>query len=289
MPIPVLHGLSSLAAPYDAYILDLWGVVHDGRAPYPGALDCLERLGKSRRRRLFLSNAPRVSSRIAPYLADMGIVAGRHYDDMVSSGDVTREALGRRDDPWHAALGIGYFHIGPERDVGLLDGLDYQASGAIVEADFLLCTGLFDDTTEGVDDYAELFAEARARALPMVCVNPDLTVMRGEAEVLCAGALAAAYEVAGGEVRYHGKPHARAYRTCFARLGDVARARILAVGDSLRTDIAGAQAAGLDSVLTIGGIHAHELGTGPLLAERLEAACAREGARPTVALSNFVW
>ena len=208
------------------------------------------------------------------------------------SGDVTREALAQRDDRWHAALGASYFHIGPERDLGLLDGLDYRATPAIAEADFLLCTGLFDDSAESVGDYAKLFDEARARALPMVCVNPDLTVMRGEAEVPCAGSLAAAYQGSGGEVRYHGKPYGRAYEACFARLGGVARARILVVGDSLRTDIAGAEAAGLDAVLVTGGIHADELGAGPggaSLAQRLEAACAREGARPMAALPAFVW
>jgi HAD superfamily hydrolase (TIGR01459 family) len=292
MTIPLLDGLSGFIADYDALILDLWGVAHDGRAPYPGALDCLSRLGAADKRRLFLSNAPRRSDRIAPFLENMGIRAGQHYDDLISSGDVTREALARRDDAWHAALGRSYYHIGPERDLGLLDGLDYQAADGVAAAAFLLCTGLFDDEREGIDDYAALFDAALERPLPMVCVNPDLTVMRGAAEVLCAGSLAAAYADRGGEVRYHGKPHRRAYDACFDRLDGIDRRRILVVGDSLRTDIAGAVQAGVDAVLVTSGIHADELGAGPgqaLAPERLEAACAREGVRPLAALPAFLW
>jgi len=292
MTIPILAGLAPIAGRYDALILDLWGVAHDGRRPYPGALPCLEQLGAAGKRRLFLSNAPRLSAQVARFLEGLGIVEGRHYDHLVSSGEVAREALERRDDAWHAALGRRYFHLGPERDEGLLEGLDYRPAATVAKAQFLLNTGFFDDESEGVEDYDALFAEARAGGLPMVCANPDISVMRGDREVLCAGALAAAYAARGGEVGYHGKPHRRAYEVCFRRLEGLSRRRTLVVGDSLRTDMAGAQALGLDAVLVTGGIHADELGPGAgaaPTAERIEAACAAAGVRPLAALAALVW
>ncbi len=292
MTIPILSGLASIAGRFDGLILDLWGVAHDGRAPYEGALECLGRLRAEAKRVLFLSNAPRRSDRIVPVLEAMGIVQGRHYDHLISSGDVARDALARRDDPWHRALGRAYFHIGPERDRGLLDGLDYRPAGSLAPADFLLATGLFDDERDGVDDYAALFGEALAKGLPMVCVNPDLAVMRGDRQVVCAGALAQAYAARGGEVRYHGKPYPRAYELCFRKLDGFSRRRILVVGDSLRTDIAGAKAVGLETVLVTSGIHAGEFGAKsgePPDGDRLEAACAREGAWPMAAMVTLRW
>ena len=291
MTIPILSGLESIARRYDALILDLWGVAHDGRRPYTGALECLARLRTEAKRVLFLSNAPRRAEKIAPFIAKMGIVRGRHYDELISSGDVAREALARRDDAWHQALGAAYFHLGPERDKGLLDGLDYRAAESVGQADFLLNTGLFDDEREGVSDYAGLLDEALARRMPMVCVNPDLTVMRGEAEVPCAGSLAAVYAAMGGDVCYHGKPYPRAFESCFACLDGIALHRILVVGDSLPTDIAGAKGVGLDAVLITGGIHSDELGPRPgePAAERLEAACLRAGARPVAAMASLRW
>jgi HAD superfamily hydrolase (TIGR01459 family) len=292
MTIPILAGLAPIAERYDALILDLWGVVHDGRRPYPGALPCLEQLRAAGKRRLFLSNAPRLATQVARFLERLGIVEGRHYDHLVSSGDVAREALERRDDAWHAALGRRYFQIGPERDVGLLEGLDYRPAATVGEAQFLLNTGFFDDESEGVEDYDALFAEALARGLPMVCANPDLSVMRGDREVPCAGTLAAAYAARGGDVGYHGKPHPRAYQICFRRLEGLSRRRTLVLGDSLRTDMAGAQALDLDAVLVTGGIHADELGSSAGAAptpERIEAACAGAGVRPLAAMAALVW
>ncbi len=287
----LIDGLAPLVQGYDALILDLWGVAHDGRAPYPAALDCLERLGAAGKRRLFLSNAPRRAGAVVPVLAEMGIEAGRHFDHLVTSGDLTRAALEGRGDAFHGALGRRYLQIGPERDRGLLSGLDY-APVAEAEAEFVLESGLYDDRTETLDDYAPLLGRLVARDLPMVCANPDLTVMRGAQIILCAGSIAGAYEALGGRVRSHGKPDASAYDHCLALLGAPERGRVLAIGDSLRTDIRGANAAGIDVFLVTQGIHADEFAHsddgGPDLAA-VAAACEREDVRPLAVMRRLGW
>ncbi len=290
-PVPILDGLGTLAEGYDAFLVDLWGAVHDGHAPYPGVVDCLRRLRGAGKKVLLLSNAPRRAARVARALDDIGVPRDS-YDGVQTSGDETRDALAERADPWHAALGRAFFHLGPERDWGLLDGLDYRRVYELAEADFVLDTGFFDDETESVEDYDSFLAEALARRLPMVCANPDRQVMRGPRTVPCAGALAAAYEARGGDVRYHGKPHAGVYRASLARLGGLAPDRVLAVGDSLATDIAGAVAFGIDAVLVTAGIHVDEFhaasGAAPD-ARAVEAACERAGCRPVAAVAAVVW
>ena len=167
--------------------------------------------------------------------------------------------LRRRDDPFYAALGRRCLHICSDRDLEIRDGLGLDYVDDAEEAEFILNTGPagWDDT---IEDYAPLLRRALASRLPMVCANPDLLVMHGARLALCAGALAQWYEQEGGRVRWHGKPYRSVYDSCLALLGIADRSRILAVGDSLRTDIAGAAGAGLDSVLIAGGIHAEEFG-----------------------------
>ena len=290
--IPILPGFRALAERYDAAILDLWGVIHDGHRLYPGVAACVAEMRARGMRLVLLSNAPRRSDAIVPQLARLGLAADA-YDGVVTSGDAARAAIETGADDWHAKLGTRCFRLGPERDWGLLAGLeDWRVVASLAEADFILTTGLFDDKTETVADYGSLFADAVARGLPMICANPDLVVIRDGERVLCAGSLAAAYEQAGGEVVYHGKPHASVYRMCFERLAGVPRERIVAIGDSLRTDIAGAHGVGIDAVFVTGGIHAEELG---LVAgetpdpARLEAALAAAPARPTAVLPALVW
>ena len=286
-----LAGLSDLAGRYDAVILDLWGVVHDGYAAYPGALACLAILGGEAVQRLFLSNAPRGSDRVVRRLDELGI-PGTAYDHIITSGDLTRRALERRDDAWHAALGRAYYHLGPHRDAELIDGLAYRAVARLADADFILNTGLVNDETETVAAYESLLDAALARRLPMICANPDLSVVRGLRSVPCAGAVAAAYAARGGPTRYHGKPHPPSYAACFERFDGIDRRRILAIGDSLHTDIAGAVAAGLDALLVTGGVHADELGLVPgELADphSLAELCAGAGHRPVAALAALAW
>lgn len=290
-PVPLLDGFAALARDYDGLILDLWGVMHDGVAAFPWAIDCLARLKVLGVKVLILSNAPRRVGEIVARNRELGI-APDLADGVMSSGQEAWEHLRDRPDDWYRALGRRCHHLGPERDYGMREELDLDFVDEIGAADFILNTGAlgFDDTAE---TYRDLLAEARARGLPMICANPDLVVIRGGAREICAGTIAAAYEALGGEVRYHGKPHASIYRTCLARLGIGERARIAAVGDSLRTDIAGARRAGIGAVFVAGGIHAEELGMAGEGAapdpDRLQALFRQPGPAPDAALARFAW
>lgn len=292
--IPIDPGMAAFAGRYQAMILDLWGVVHDGIAAYPGVLDCLARLRAAGTHIVILSNAPRRGGQVVAALRAMGIEDAL-YDRVVTSGDATRTAFERRDDPWHAALGRRYLFLGKKSDANLLDGLGYDAVDAVGEADFLLITGLAvtaDGRKTQVADYDEVLRRAAARGLPMACANPDLAVIRGGVREACAGALAVRYAELGGAVSYRGKPDPAIYGICFEAFGGIGRDGVLAVGDSLVTDIAGARAVGIDSLLVTGGLLADAWGVArdtPPDAHRLAAACAEAGVTPTAAVAAFVW
>jgi HAD superfamily hydrolase (TIGR01459 family) len=290
MEIPLIGGIGALAPCYEGFILDLWGVVHDGVAPLPGALECLRALIDASKRIVLLSNAPRRADDVVERITRIGVPAGL-YHDVMSSGEEAWRALFRRDDPFYAALGRRCLHIGSERDTGIREGLGLEFVDTIEEAEFILNTGPagWDDR---IEDYASQLRGALARGLPMVCANPDLVVMHGSRLALCAGALAQWYEERGGRVRWHGKPFRSVYDTCLALLGIDDRSRILAVGDSLRTDIAGAAGAGIDSVFVAGGIHAEEFGTiggQPPNLEQIEAALRDASYRPVGVARSFSW
>lgn len=287
---PLADGISAFAPAYDAFILDLWGVLHDGVRAYPEAVDCMQRLRRAGKTLLVLSNAPRQTAEVARTMNELGLPPGL-YHHLVSSGEDAWRHLRDRPAPWYRGLGRRMYHLGPARDRGMRAGLGVTAVDDVESADFILNTG----PGEGQATLAAaepLLRRAAGRGLPMVCANPDLVVMRGGAMELCAGSLARRYEELGGEVRYHGKPYRAIYDACFRRLGDPDPARVLAVGDSLRTDIAGARAAGIASVLVTGGIHGGELnvGMGEVPdARELAALCAREGQCPTAAMAAFRW
>lgn len=294
MTIAILPGVAAVAQAYDGFVLDLWGVIHDGHKPYPDAIDCLTRLHGARQGTgksiVMLSNAPRRAEGVIEAMSAMGIDRGL-YDGVVTSGELTWQALKQRDDPWHAALGRRCLQIGPARDHGLFEGLGLERVEQSEDAEFIVNTGPWRDE-ETLEDYMPLLAACAARKLPMICANPDLEVIRGGVRIICAGTLAAHYETLGAPVRYHGKPYAAAYDACLARMGLSDRARILAVGDSLITDIAGATAAGIDTLLVTSGIHAEELGLAygeHPVASRLEQACAGRGVVPKLATAAFRW
>lgn len=284
--------MASLAGRYDGAILDLWGVLHDGERPIPGTIDCLAELRSAGWRLILLSNAPRRAAPVVAQVAEIGIPRDA-YDGLVTSGDLTRAALADRGDAWHVALGPRFYHLGPERDWGLLDGLPYERTDAHQDCDFILNTGLFDDEAETAETYSGFLGEALAAGVPMICANPDREILRGERRIPCAGAVAQAYEAMGGPVRYHGKPDRGAYDACFALMPGVDEKRIVAVGDAMVTDIAGAAAAGIHSVFVLsgidgGGFGADDLGQLPDPA-RLDALAAASGAVPTAAMRAFVW
>ncbi len=278
-----LDGLASLAGHYDGFILDLWGVVHDGVKLYPHAHKTIRRLRERGKRIVMLSNAPRRANVVAQALTALGIEP-ELYDGVMTSGESVWEALLTRDDPWFAALGRRAFWLGPARDLPLLEGLDIELALTPQEADFVLTIGA-DEAVSDTDVAPHLPAleACLAARLPMICANPDLVIVRDGKRILCAGALAEAYAARGGDVRQRGKPDAAIYAPTLALLG-VPRERVLAVGDALRTDIAGAAAVGIESCWVLDGIH--DLAARPDEAER-EAAAA--GLAPIAMLPTFAW
>src|SRR5213595_3712811 len=192
MTFGAIDGMRALAPAYDGFILDLWGVVHDGTAPVPGVLDCMERLLGAGKRLVLLSNAPRRSDDVVRRIARIG-VPQRLYHGVMSSGEEAWQSLKHRNEPFYAALGRRCLHIGSERDLEMREGLDLEYVATTEEAQFILNTGPagWDDR---IEDYEPLLCDAIGRGLPMVCANPDLVVMRGSTLHLCAGALARWYE-----------------------------------------------------------------------------------------------
>lgn len=252
---PALGGLSRIADRYDAVLCDVWGVVHNGLAAFPGAVDALVRMRARGARVVLITNAPRPAPAIARQIDGLG-VPREAYDAIVSSGDLTRAAL-------EARPGVKVFHLGPPRDIATFAGLDVVQVGQD-EAEIAVCTGLFDDETETPADYAGRLKTLKARAVPMLCANPDIVVARGNTLIYCAGAIAHAYEEMGGEVVYFGKPYPAIYDAALALAaaagaGIVPRARVLAIGDALHTDMAGAAGYGIDGLFIASGIHAEEL------------------------------
>ena len=280
-----LTGFETLARRYSGFILDLWGVIHDGVRPYPGAADCLARIRALGKPAVLLSNAPRRAHAAQAAMRAMGI-ADDLYTGILTSGEATHIALRDRDDPWFAALGRRMYHLGPARDRNVFDTLDLDLVERPQDADFVLNTGPDDlaGPTE-VADWEELLQSFRRAGLPMVCANPDLEVIRGDTRVICAGALTARYEAIGGNARWLGKPDPAIYTPVLAMLG-TAPGETLAVGDALRTDIAGAKGRDIPSCWVLGGIHEAELGGDP---RRIEAAAAAAGLRPAAVLPQFVW
>jgi HAD superfamily hydrolase (TIGR01459 family) len=288
---PLIEGLRSVVDRHDAYILDLWGCVHNGLAPFPGVIDALRQLKRAGKRVLLLSNAPRRASVVVDQLARVFGIGPDLYDSVLTSGEVAWQALSRRDDPQHAKLGRHCLHIGPERDLGMFEGNGLVRVDNVARADFLLATGPNDDRDD-VAAHESVLQAARKRNLPLVCANPDLEVLRGETRLICAGALAARYEEIGGEVIYHGKPHEVTYRVALDLLGHPIPDRVLCVGDGLRTDILGAVRAGLPSAFILGGVHAKDLGIRmgevPKPA-RLATLLASFGVTPTYVLPALRW
>jgi len=301
MSLRILSGIGEVADQYDGFILDVWGVLHDGAKPFPGVIDALTRMKALGKRTAVLSNAPRRAETVARRVAEIGIPRDL-YDHIHSSGEEAWRHLSNRDDPFFRELGKRCYFIGPKRDDPMLEGLNLKRVDDIAQAEFLLAVGP-EDWEESLAPFEDMLKAARARDLPMVCANADLVVMHQGRRSICAGAMAEYYERLGGRVRWHGKPYLSVYETCFEFLGIKDHKRILALGDSLRTDIAGAKAAGIDSVLVASGIHAEEFGIRAgefgapagssglvrLDPARIEKAAAASGLAPIGAMAALRW
>jgi HAD superfamily hydrolase (TIGR01459 family) len=277
---------STLAPAYDVVLCDVWGVVHNSVVAFADACDALTRFRQQDGTVVLITNAPRPSTVVMTILDGLKVPRVA-YDAIVSSGDVTRAVIAGR-------AGQRVFHVGPERDVPMFEGLDAPLAG-VESADYVVCSGLFDDTTETPQDYAMLIAAMRARELPMVCANPDIVVERGETLVYCAGAIADAYAAAGGSVLYAGKPYRPIYEQAFAiaqraRGRAIEPARLLAIGDSVRTDLKGAAEFGIDCLFVTGGIHAEELGGRDRPdALALGGIFAAAGLAPRAVMQRLIW
>lgn len=244
-----ISSISPIIPNYDAFILDLWGVVHDGSQLYPGVLNTLKEIRKNGKKVIFLSNAPRRASSVAAVLTQLGI-GQEMYDHIVSSGEVGYHWLRTGSAPW----GKRYYLIAAQKDAGLLDDLDFEEVAAIENADFILNLG-FGTDEQTTEDFYPVLKEAFKCSLPMLCLNPDLEVVKITGERYpCAGAIAKSYVALGGKVEWFGKPYIGVYDHAYKLFENIDKKKILAVGDSLETDIPGAKNFALDSALVAGGI-----------------------------------
>ena len=246
--------LSDLVGGVEVILSDIWGVVHNGLEAFPVACEALHTFRQRGGTVILITNAPRPADSVQRQLRKLG-VADDVYDAIVSSGDLTR--LFVADHP-----GKRMFWLGPERDNSIYRGLDPVIS-PLEEADYIVCTGLFDDETESAEDYRAMMLQARERKLPLICANPDIVVERGDRLIYCAGAIAELYRELGGEVIFYGKPHRpiyeRAMMLAAQHRGHAAPLdRVLAIGDSVRTDLTGALGFGIDCLFVTRGIHSEE-------------------------------
>lgn len=284
---PAVHGLGSVISRYDLILCDLWGVMHNGVHAIPGSNEACSQARAAGATVIMISNAPRPGPVVAEQIEGYGVLRGS-YDDVIASGDVTRDELIQRP-------GARVFHLGPKRDLPNYEGLNLTLVD-FDNADLIVCTGPFNDETDKPDDYRELLARAKARGLTLICANPDIVVERGHRLVWCAGALAAVYDELGGETIYAGKPYLQIYCMALARAQElrgkpVEAKRVLAVGDGLRTDIRGGAGQGFDTLFIARGIHAADFtrDDGAHDSEQLLNAFKEAGATPTAIMREFVW
>lgn len=284
-----ISGIRDIVDQYDAFVIDLWGVVHDGRKPYAHALETLKHLKELKKPTLLLSNSPRRVCASEDHLDKMGL--SRHlYTHIYTSGEDAHQGLKNRPHAWHQKLGGRFYHIGPEFHQPMYTSLDYEKVTSPAQADFLLTTGA---ETFDIKDYEETLKKGLDQGLPMLCANPDRVVVQGGEIVLCCGGIAERYEHLGGDVFYHGKPFPAVYQPVFALLEGIAPSRILAIGDSLATDIKGGQSTGMDGALIMGGIHHEHLlaqgKTTPDTPHLLQALTQNIGVTPAYALPEMKW
>ncbi len=283
---PLIPHFSALAPDYDLLLSDIWGVVHNGVVAFPHACDALMRIRARGGTVVLVTNAPRPSEEVARQLDSLH-VPREAYDAVVSSGDVTRGVIQKR-------RGQSLFHMGPGRDASIFTGLDVRFA-PLESADYVVCSGLDDDDEDEPEDYRARLETMLKRKAFMVCGNPDVVVERGDRLVYCAGSVADLYATMGGEVLYAGKPYRPIYDMALAKAAEAsgraaALDRVLAIGDSVRTDLKGARTAGIDFLFVTSGIHAEEVGG----RERPDAGALRSvfaaaGDAPKAVMRELVW
>jgi HAD superfamily hydrolase (TIGR01459 family) len=276
--------LSDVIDGVDVVLSDIWGVVHNGLEAFPEACEALHIYRRRGGAVILITNAPRPADSVQRQLRKLGI-ADDTYDAIVSSGDLTRHYVA--DHPRRKM-----FWLGPERDSSIYRGLN-AVLAPLEQADYLVCTGLLDDETETAEDYRPMMLKARERNLPFICANPDIVVERGDRLIYCAGAIAELYRELGGEVIFYGKPHRPIYQRAMElaaeqRQGQPVRPeRVLAIGDSVRTDLAGAHGFGVDCLFVTRGIHSEEFEG----IDQLDPASVKElfGHPPKALIRELTW
>lgn len=249
-----ISNIKEISKNYDYFIFDIWGVIHDGSSVYNGALEAIQFLRSENKKICFLSNAPRRAHKIAKVLNDFGITSDL-YDFIISSGEATYIDLEQNQISGFKNYQKNYLYIGPKKDIDLLDGLEYKLVQNAKDADFAITTG-FDKDNSTIEEKLPQIIDAKNHNLELICVNPDMIVVKktGE-EMLCAGVIAKYYKQIGGRVVYYGKPFKSVYEISCKLFGEnINKSRILAIGDGLETDISGANDFGIDSLLITGGI-----------------------------------
>ena len=283
--IPVLDSIKDLGSRYRAWLVDIWGVMHNGRRAFPRAVAATRAFRAQGGIVVLLSNSPRPSPSVQEQLRRLG-VPDDAYDATVTSGDLTRHELAKHE-------GARVFHLGPERDLPIFDGLDVTL-GRHEDSELVVCSGLFDDDTEVPEDYADLLSALAARKLPMICANPDRMVERGDRLVWCAGALAGLYEQQGAPVIYAGKPYPPIYWLALETINrlaqtDLAQSEVLAIGDGVNTDMAGAAESGIDAVFVASGLHVPSNSGDTLDRRHLAELFADAKTRPLGAMRALKW
>ncbi len=283
-PAQIVAGFGDIAANYDAVLCDVWGVLHNGKAAFPLAVEALRGFRRAGGTVVMLTNAPRPSEEIPAQFEALGVPRDC-WDGIVTSGDATKAMLG-------AAAPGPAFKLGPPKDDKLyLDtGMEFAALEA---AKLISCTGLFDDLHDTPAVYEDLLTQALERDLPMICANPDLVVHYGDTLIYCAGALAQLYTQLGGLVHYGGKPHHPIYALAMERLAQmrgqrVERSRVLTIGDGLGTDVAGAAAQKLDCLFISGGIHGDQI-QGQDYGKEITKLLAAKNAHAKYAMPTLQW
>ena len=238
-----LNHLSDIYNNYDTFVIDLWGVIHNGVMLNPKAIEAIDQLKKNSKKIVFLSNAPRPSSKVVNFLLKMNMDI-KYLSNVMTSGEAAMYAINKN------RFGKTFIHLRPPRDISVYEKVKKNKTD-LENCDFIICTGLFDEHEDDLEYYENFLKKYISKKL--VCTNPDLTVHRGNVEELCAGSVAKVFEKLGGEVVYFGKPYKEIYKMCFN-----SNEKVLAIGDNLRTDIKGANNLNIDSIFISEGVHRDE-------------------------------
>lgn len=273
-----LRGIDPLLPLYDAFLVDQFGTLHDGTAPYPGACDALRRMRLAGKRVVVLSNSGKRSAPNVDRLTRLGFPPDA-YDALISSGEVAFRLLAEGRIP-AARDARRCLLLERDGDGSVLDELGLEAAGPDA-AELVVIAGSEGDRRT-LDAYADMLAAPARRGVPALCLNPDRTMLTPGGLAFGAGRIAELYESLGGGVTWIGKPHPAIYAAALESLGGSAPAHVAGIGDSVEHDIAGARAVGCGAWLVGSGIIADASDAA------IAAECRRCDVTPDGVLDGFV-